>query len=69
MGFNYNPLWKLLVDKGMTKTEFRTAVRIGTSQLAKMGKNEYISMESLDKICTYFGVQPNDIIEHIKEQE
>ena len=67
--FSYKPLWILLAEVGMSKTEFREAVGIGTNQLAKMGKNEYISMETLDKICTYFSKQPNDIIEHIKDQE
>jgi len=69
MGFSYKPLWLLLVDKGLSKTEFREALGIGTNQLAKMGKGEYISMETLDKICNLFGVQPNDIIEHSPDEK
>lgn len=69
MGFSYKPLWVLLVNKGMTKTEFREELGIGTNQLAKMGKGQYISMETLDKICTHFGVQPNDVIEHVMQRE
>jgi putative transcriptional regulator len=67
MGFSYDPLWHLLLDKKMTKTQFREQVGIGTAQLAKMGKGEYVSMEVLDKICSYFGVQPNDIIKHVRQ--
>jgi putative transcriptional regulator len=67
MSFSYNPLWKLLIDQQMTRTELREELGLSTATLAKMGKNEYVSMEVLDKICSRFGVQPNDIIEHNKE--
>ena len=40
MRISYNKLWKLLIDKGITKTEMRKAAGISTSVLAKMGKNE-----------------------------
>lgn len=61
--FSYNPLWKILIDKGMKKEDYRVALGMGRGTLAKMGKNEYISMEILDKTCTLFGVQPNEIVE------
>lgn len=64
MSFSYKPLWFLLLDKGMTKTEFREALGLSTATLAKLGKDEYISMEVLDKICTHFEVQLNDITVH-----
>lgn len=48
---SYNKLWKLLIDKGMTKTEMRLKADISTTTLAKLGKNETVSMEVLLKIC------------------
>ena len=51
--FSYTPLFTLLVQKGMTKTQLREAVGIGTGTLAKMSKGEYVAMEVLDKICIY----------------
>ena len=51
--FSYTPLFTLLVQKGMTKTQLREAIGIGTGTLAKMSKGEYVAMEVLDKICTY----------------
>ncbi|MCM3272612.1 helix-turn-helix domain-containing protein [Paenibacillus elgii] len=69
MGFSYKPLWHLLIEKGMTKTQFRETLGIGTAQLAKMGKDEYVSMEVIDKICNYFRVQPNEVIEHKPDEE
>ena len=69
MSFNFNPLWKLLIDKGMKKTDLIEAVGISRSTLAKMGKNEYVSMEVLDRICNYLNCDISDIIEHVKDNE
>ena len=52
MTYNYNRLWKLLIDKGMTKTQMRLQAGISTNILAKMGKGEPVAMESLAKIAT-----------------
>ncbi|KPV55569.1 XRE family transcriptional regulator [Paenibacillus sp. A3] len=68
MPFSYKPLWKLLVDQELTKTEFRESLGLSTATLAKLGKDEYVSLEIIDKICTHFGVQPNDIMEHKKNR-
>lgn len=62
--FSYIPLFTLLVRKGMTKTQLREAVGIGTATLAKMSKNEYVSMEVLDKICNYLECDIEDVIKH-----
>ncbi|MFW5438130.1 helix-turn-helix domain-containing protein [Paenibacillus apiarius] len=67
MPFSYKPLFKLLVDKDMTKEDLRVALGFGRNTIAKMGKGEYVSLEVIDKICTYLGVQPNDVIEHVDE--
>lgn len=65
--FSYDPLWKLLIDRKMTKTELRRAVNFSTFALAKMGKNESISMETLDKICNYLDVPVEKVIKFVKE--
>ena len=51
MPISYDKLWKLLIDKKMNRTELKDASGISFNVLAKMGKNEAISMESLYKIC------------------
>ena len=63
MVYSYNPLWKLLIDKGMTKTEMRLKAGITTSILARMGRNEPVSMESLAKITTALNCGLDDIVE------
>lgn len=66
MSISYNKLWKLLIDKGMTKTQLRLRADIGTSTLAKLSKNEQVSMEVLLKICKTLNCDLSDIVE-VKE--
>jgi len=67
MKYNYNRLWKLLIDKGMTKTEMRKQAGISTNVLAKMGRCEPVSMDSLAKIATALDCGLGDIVEIEKE--
>ena len=69
MAVSYNRLWKLLIDKGITKTEMRKAAGISTSVLAKMGKNETVSVETLAKIATVHECGFDDILEIQKDGE
>ena len=63
MTYSYNRLWKLLIDKHMTKTEMRKAACISTNILAKMGKDEPVAMESLAKICVALDCTLDDLVE------
>ena len=63
MAVSYNRLWKLLIDKGITKTEMRKRAGISTGVLAKMGKNETVSMDTLAKITTALQCGLDDIVE------
>lgn len=67
MAVSYNRLWKLLIDKGVTKTEMRKQAGISTTVLAKMGKNETVSMDTLAKICTALNCGLDDIVEIQKD--
>lgn len=51
MSVSYDKLWKILIDKKMNRTELKDSSGISFNVLAKMGKNEFVSMESLMKIC------------------
>lgn len=64
--FSYKPLLKLLIEKDMTKTQLRKEVGMSMSTLAKISKNEYISMNTLDNICKYFHCKIEDVIEFIE---
>lgn len=63
MAVNYNRLWKLLIDKGITKTEMRKRAGISTNVLAKMGRNETVSMDTLAKIAAVMDCGLDDIVE------
>lgn len=49
MPVDYSKLWKSLVDRRMNKSQLRIAARISTNANAKMGKNEYVSLDTLEK--------------------
>lgn len=67
LGFTYKPLWKLLIDKEMSKKQLMEETNISKSTIDKMGRNEKVSMDILDRLCTYFSCDISDIIEHIDE--
>ena len=63
MPVSYDKLWKLLIDKKMNRTDLKETAGISFNVLAKMGKGEFISMESLYKICLSLNCNVGDIIE------
>lgn len=68
MAISYNKLWKLLIDKNMTKTQLRKKAGLTTNVIAKMGKNQSIQVESLYKICEVLDCGLDDISEVIPEK-
>ena len=73
MAVSYIKLWKLLLDKGMKRTDLISMAGISSNVLARMGRDEYISMESVEKICTALGCEIGDVVEfcnnHLKSVE
>jgi len=69
MGISYRPLFVLLAQRGMKKTDLCEKLGIASHTLAKFAKNEHVSGETLEKICAYFNCQPNDVMEYIPEAE
>ncbi len=63
MTYSYNRLWKLLIDRGLTKTELKSIAGVSTNIIAKMGKGEPVSMDSLAKICVALNCTLDDIVE------
>ena len=68
MAVIYNKLWKILIDKNMTKSELTKAIGISSSTMAKMGKNENVSLEVIDKICALLECDINDILEYVSDR-
>lgn len=67
MGFNYNKLWKLLIDHNMNKTDLKEAISTTPSTISRLSKNEHVSMDILGRICEYFKCDIEDIVEYISE--
>lgn len=65
----YKPLFKLLIEQNMTKTTLRENIGFSPTTLAKMSKNEYVSLELIDKICQYLDCKIEDVIEIIHEED
>jgi len=69
MAVSYNKLWKLLIDKGMTKTELRLATDMSTTTLARLGKNETVSMDVMLRICKVLDCKFDDIVDLTTESD
>ena len=69
MAFTYKPLWKLLIDHDMSKKELMQKTGISKSTVDKMGRNETISMDILDRICAYFNCRIEDVVEYISVKD
>ena len=68
MASSYNKLWKQLIDKKMTKTELRLAADISTTTLAKLGKDETVSMDVMLRICKVLECKIEDIVEIVNAE-
>ena len=69
MDVSYNRLLKILIDKGMNKTSFSRQAGISSNTLAKISHNDFISMESLVKICRYLDCSFDEIMEIVPESK
>lgn len=66
MGFSYNKLWKKLIDEDMNKKDLQIAIKTTPKTIAKMGRDENVSLDILNRICEYFQCDIGDAIEYKK---
>lgn len=69
MAVCYNNLWKMLIDRNMNKTDLKESADISFNVIARMGKNETVSFESIEKICLALNCSVGDIIEITKDED
>ena len=67
MHISYNKLWKLLIDKNMSKMELKEAAGISAASIAKLGKGSNITTDILLKICETLDCHIEDILETVDE--
>ncbi len=69
MAVSYKKLWKMLVDKEISKTELTHLAGITTNAMAKLGRNEDVRVKTLEKLCTSLDCTLDDIVEFIPDPE
>lgn len=69
MNRSYNKLWKLMIDRKMNKTQLREAARITSNAMAKLGKDESVPVETLEKICRVLDCTIDDIMDINKDNK
>lgn len=62
MAVDYTPLWKLLIDKNLKRSALCDLCGISTNAVAKMGRNERVSLRTLEKVCTALECDIGDIV-------
>ena len=68
MAVSYNKLWKLLVDKKMSKADLRRAADLSPNTMTKLRRDEPVAMIVLEKICRAIDVDFGDIIQYVAEE-
>ena len=68
MGFSYKPLWKLLIDRNMNKVQMRDALGLSPTTRARLGRDEYVSMDVLDRICEFMDCRIEDVVQHVSKK-
>lgn len=69
MAISYKRLWKLLIDKNMSKADLRKAAQISPNTMTKLNKDEEVALSILSKICKVLGADIGDIIEYVGSEE
>lgn len=68
MAISYNKLWKLLVDKKMSKADLRKAAGIAPNTMTRLRRDEEVTLAVLNKICMTLDVDIGDIMEFLPEE-
>lgn len=63
MARSYNKLWKLMIDKKINKTQLCKAAGVTTNAMAKLGRDESVPLETLEKICETLDCNIEDVVE------
>ncbi|MBQ8996024.1 MAG: helix-turn-helix domain-containing protein [Oscillospiraceae bacterium] len=69
MALSYNRLWHVLVDKKMSRTDLRRAAGLTTNALAKLGKDESVPLETLEKVCKALNCTFDEVVEIVPDKD
>ena len=69
MAVSYNKLWKLLIDKKMSKADLRRAAKIAPNTMTKLSRDEEVSIAVLERICAILGANIGDVMDFVPDEE
>lgn len=69
MGISYKKLWKLMIDRGVSKTELTQMAGISTNAMAKLGRDEDVRVKTLEKLCTTLDCDLGSIVEFVPDEK
>ncbi len=69
MAISYNKLWKLLIDNHMKKKDLKEKAELSTATMAKLGKNESVSLDVLVRICVVLNCEICDVLEIVQDSK
>lgn len=69
MAISYNRMWKLLVDKKMSKADLRKAAAIAPNTMTKLRRDEPVNLAVLGRICDVLNCDYGDLIEYVPKEE
>ena len=65
----YNKLWKLLIDKGWKRKDLEANAQVSHNVMSRLGKGQYVTMESMDKICSVLKCGIGDVMEFTSDRQ
>ena len=68
MAVSYNKLWKLLIDRKMSKADLRRAAKIAPNTMTKLSKDEEVSIAVLERICGVLGANIGDVMDFVPDE-
>lgn len=69
MAVSYKPLWHTLIERDMNREDLKKAANITSNVVARMGKDEYVNLESIEKICLALDCSIEDVVEIIQDDQ
>ena len=69
MAIRYNRLFHLMIDKNITNAELASKAGVSLNIITRLKRNEYLSLETIEKICIAMSCTPNDMLEFISDKK
>ena len=68
MSISYNKMWKLLIDKNMKRKDLKEKAEVSQNVMARLSKNQAVTMETMEKICSVLHCDIGDVMEFIPDE-